>query len=207
MVEKIKSEGISPSVLVTPEVRVALREFFTKDSRERMAFLHGEIDEKRLVLTVKDITIPPQISAASTVDLDTDSDPEAYFEYHDELMAKHKVVPVIGQAHSFTGGAHHSPRDDGNDVLLASIGQREGGRTMFLSITTSSLKAKDDFRCDVVVTPPGMSHYNIVHEDVEWRFLADSKEVTRMLEGSEERVKYAVVKKQEASPTGSASKK
>jgi len=188
-----KSEGITPSVLITAEVKVALREFFLRDSRERMAFLHGDIDEENLVVTIRDITIPPQVSAPANVDLNQEYDPAKYFDYHDELKARHKVHPFVGQAHSFTGGGHHSPRDDNTDSLHGTEGQKAGGRTMFVAVTCSSIRARDEFRCDIVVTPPGMPQYNIVHEDVDWSFLADSKKIAEMLMGSEERVSHPTV--------------
>lgn len=178
-------------MLITPELKVALRQFFTQDSRERMVFLHGDINEETMVVSLCNMTVPPQVSSSGTVEIDDDYDPVKYFDYHDELKARHKEHPFIGQAHSHAGGAHHSSRDDNSDSLHGTDGEMFGDRIMFVSITTSGVRANNDFRCDIVVTPRGMPQYNIVHEDVEWKFLADSSAVEKMLEGTEERVSVA----------------
>lgn len=215
MVEvKVDLMGNAPFLWVEPDVYFAIRRFFGQSTMERLIYLHGEVDNEERAGYVRNITIPPQISEYSTVELNTDHDD--YFEWHNAYKAKCEKMPVIGMAHSFSGGAHHSSRDENTDALFGEEGFDRGDR-WFFSVTAHSGKKDNDFRVDAVYTPAEgeetmFDAKQLAIVDVGWGYDLDEDFITEMIGEADNLVgtkSYVKPPKKEAKPktTGADKKK
>jgi hypothetical protein len=187
---------------ISPEVKVAMNKFFNASYEERVVYLHGVIDDADNSARITAISVPPQRCSGGSVEHpDSETDPRKFLIWNDKFLALHRTLPRIGLAHSFSGGAHHSGRDDNTDSLIATEGAK-CGRKLFFSITTGNKgSTAASFRVDCVLSPhPSI---NIMFEGVEYYYWADADAVAKMLEGAEDMInKYIVPAATEKKPEG-----
>lgn len=191
MVEvKIDLMGAEPYLYIDPAVFVAIRRFFKGNVNERLLFLHGTVDNESRYGIVKSITIPPQTSEYSSVELNVDH--EDYFEWHDAYKARCEEYPVIGMAHSFSGGAHHSPRDENTDALFGEE-SLDRGNQWFFSATAHSGGKGTDFRVDAIFTPndeavKSMFFKQIAITNIGWGYDVDEGLIRELLKDTDKLV-------------------
>lgn len=150
---EIKLLGVSPHLGFTPEVYYSLRRLFSKSTNERMAYLHGNVDNETFTGLVTDISIPPQWSGPGTCE--PNHTHERFMDFNDEMFERGKKAPIIGMVHSFSGGGHHSDRDHNTDSLEAERAFDRGDKIHFSVTMSSGSKANPETQVEAIITLGG----------------------------------------------------
>jgi len=192
---KVDLMGAEPYLYIRPEVMLALKRFFAGSTKERLLYLHGEIDNATRHGFVRNLTIPPQTSEHSSVEIDEEHD--GFFDWHDEYTERCKENPVIGIAHSFSGGAHHSSRDENTDALFGEENADRGNEWFFSITATSGKKTGGDFRVDAIFTPLSEAVKEVFFnqlaiEEVGWGYDVDEEFIDAMLKDEDSMVNEKV---------------
>lgn len=181
---KVKILSSPPTVHVHVDAYCTMVRFFGKSKNERFAFLHGFVNNEEKIVDIMDVSIPPQKSGGASVEPNYDD--ERWMDWDLEFIAKCKKMPCVGIAHSFSGGAHHSGRDENTDALLGEE-SKDAKRNFVASITCTagpSYGNRRDFRVDIIWTPD-VKGFQAAYEDVEWYYWDDESKIEKALAAAE----------------------
>lgn len=135
-----------PKVRLHPAVYSAMHAFCNregkKDHRDEKGFLLvGTIDPQTLVADVQNVIIFPQTGNGTAVDFDNThpATPKFWPAVHDYLARTNQVL--LGWAHYYWGGVHHSHMDNFTDDVFSFASKEAGGSPLMLSMTWNNDKA------------------------------------------------------------------